>query len=138
MNKKEGKLKTGTHLKTYNFKLYNQQDLDNFVLFQKLVVFHEMTVPEALIKLCKEFVDSRWPKNITLSSEAELREYCRAHGISAGRSNLKKYRDMNLLEKGKDWWTNDDGNIIYALEPTFEFLKKRNEEPFSRLQKGDE
>lgn len=140
MNKKKGKLKTGTHLKTYNFKLYTNSDLDMFDKFQRLVVHEGLTVTEGFMGLVKEYVERNYPRpeEAKLVTELELRDYCKSRGINAGRSNLKKYRDMNLIVEGVMWWTNTDGNVIYSLDPVFKYLKERNKKPFSRLKPEEE
>lgn len=122
-------------LKSYVFKITEEDHLEIFQDFQNMVVYKNTTPVAALIELCKDYVKSNLPKNMKIVTESQLREICKKEGLTTSRSSLKKYRDGSLLEdkKSKWWHSNEDGNVVYNLNPVLDYLKSRK--PFSRISK---
>jgi len=108
--------------KTFNLKMFTDPEVQLFTKFQRIAIYHQETPREVLLEMVRTYVQSHRVKP-RLAFEGEVIAAAHKKGLKTNKALLIKYRTDGNLDGM--WRANDDGRIVYELDPVLKFLQNR-------------
>lgn len=121
-------MSTAKPKKTFPLRMRTTPEVELFTKFQKIVTYQRETARETLLEFVREYVKANTPRDengkpIKLASETEVLEAAKKANLDTNKALLIKHRIQGNIDGF--WRSNDDGRIVYELEPVIKFLKGR-------------